>query len=122
MSTATTSSAPDPPAQWTALSDDEITLGNVETLLKPISDDLWVSAACVDRILDDATVQKALLDLGLQRTSAATQRARITAARVGSPSTGDDGEGEERGETAKCEPEGPISRNLLRRSIGRGNI
>ena len=95
MSTATTSSAPDPPAQWTALSDDEITLGNVETLLKPISDDLWVSAACVDRILDDATVQKALLDLGLQRTSAATQRARITAARVGSPSTGDDGEGEE---------------------------
>ena len=87
MSTATTSSAPDPPAQWTALSDDEITLGNVETLLKPISDDLWVSAACVDRILDDATVQKALLDLGLQRTSAATQRARITAARLGSPST-----------------------------------
>ncbi|RPD64880.1 Sec39-domain-containing protein [Lentinus tigrinus ALCF2SS1-6] len=94
MSTATTSSAPDPPAQWTALSDEEISLDNVETLLNPISDDLWVSAACVDRILDDATVQKALLDLGAERTSAAAQRARITAARVVSPVSGD-GEGEE---------------------------
>ncbi|KAI0721334.1 secretory pathway protein Sec39-domain-containing protein [Cerioporus squamosus] len=98
MSTATTSSAPDPSAQWTALSDDELSLDDVETLLQPISDGLWVSAACVDRILDDATVQKALLDLGVERTSAAAQRARLTAARV-VPASGSDGEAEEDQET-----------------------
>ena len=82
MSTPTTSSAPDAPSRWTALADDEVSATTIEQLLKPINDDLWVSAACVDRILEDATVQRALLDLGVERTSAAVQRAREAAGRV----------------------------------------
>ncbi|KAL1951057.1 hypothetical protein VTO73DRAFT_206 [Trametes versicolor] len=79
MSTATTSAPPNLSAQWTALPDDDVSLDNVKQLLEPIRDDLWVSAACADRILDDATVQRSLLDLGLDRTDAAASRARSAA-------------------------------------------
>ncbi|OJT04537.1 Neuroblastoma-amplified sequence [Trametes pubescens] len=81
MSTATTSALPNLAAQWTALSDDDVSLDNVKQLLEPIRDDLWVSAACADRFLDDATVQRSLLDLGLDRTGAAASRARSAAVR-----------------------------------------
>ncbi|KAJ7706312.1 secretory pathway protein Sec39-domain-containing protein [Mycena rosella] len=43
---------------WTSRSDSELTVDNVHTSLDSIKDDLWVAAACVDRILDDATVQR----------------------------------------------------------------
>lgn len=92
MSTATPSSALDSATQWTALSDCELSLDSVETLLKPIRDELWVAAACVDRILDDAAVQRALVDLGVERTSATVQRARSAAAHAGRLSTEDDDE------------------------------
>ncbi|KAI0756697.1 secretory pathway protein Sec39-domain-containing protein [Daedaleopsis nitida] len=92
MSTATSSSAPDLPAQWTALSDDELSLTHVDSLLKPIRDELWVSAACVDRILDDANVQRVLLDLGVERTSAAAQRAHSAATHVSKVAGEDDDE------------------------------
>ncbi|KAI0639715.1 secretory pathway protein Sec39-domain-containing protein [Trametes polyzona] len=98
MATATTSSPPSLPAQWTALSDEELSLDNVEQLLKPIRDDLWVSAACADRILDDPTLQRSLLELGLDRTNAAVSRARSAAshARRGSVG-GEDGLEEDAG-------------------------
>ena len=79
MSSATTSSALDPATQWASLPDTDISLENVEHLLKPVQDDLWVSAACVDRILDDPTVQQALLDLGIERTAGAVGRAQSAA-------------------------------------------
>ncbi|KAI0778492.1 Sec39-domain-containing protein [Trametes elegans] len=79
MSTATTSLPPDLPAQWTTLSDNDISLDSVEQVLKPIRNDLWVAAACLDRIVDDATTQKSLLDLGLERTEPAILRARSAA-------------------------------------------
>lgn len=81
MATATTSAPPNLSAQWAALSDDDVSLDNVKQLLEPIRDDLWVSAACADRILDDATVQRSLLELGLDRTDAAASRARSAAVR-----------------------------------------
>ncbi|PIL31647.1 hypothetical protein GSI_06349 [Ganoderma sinense ZZ0214-1] len=84
MSTATTSPAPDAPSQWIALADNDVSLDYVDKLLKPTHDDLWVSVACVDRILEDATVQKALLNLGVQRTSSSIMRAREAAAGVAS--------------------------------------
>ncbi|KAI8980702.1 secretory pathway protein Sec39-domain-containing protein [Trametes punicea] len=87
MATVTTSLPSEPSAQWAALADNEISLDNVEQLLKPIRDDLWVSAACLDRILDDAVVQRSLLDLGLERSEPAASRARSAAARVGHSST-----------------------------------
>ncbi|TFY76821.1 hypothetical protein EWM64_g7190 [Hericium alpestre] len=39
-----------------------------------VKDDLWVVAASVDRVLDDVTVQRALVELGLERTDPALQR------------------------------------------------
>ncbi|KAI0673446.1 Sec39-domain-containing protein [Trametes maxima] len=101
MSTATTSLPSDLPSQWAPLSDDELSLDNVEHVLKPIRDDLWVSAACLDRILDDAVVQQSLLDLGLERTEAASARARSFVSRVDKgPPEGEDGqtEGDEEAE------------------------
>lgn len=92
MSTATTSTTPDLPTQWTALSDYQLSLDSVEQLLKPIHDDLWVSAACVDRILEDATVQRVLLDIGIERTASSVQRAKNAATGVGNFTSEDDDE------------------------------
>ncbi|KAH9944120.1 secretory pathway protein Sec39-domain-containing protein [Epithele typhae] len=74
MSTATTSSTPDPATQWTSLADADLSVDDVAKLLKPIREDFWVAAACVDRVLDDSTVQQALLDLGIERTLEAAER------------------------------------------------
>ncbi|KAJ7125711.1 secretory pathway protein Sec39-domain-containing protein [Mycena crocata] len=65
---------------WTALSDDELTVESVQKSLGPIKDDLWVAAACVDRIVDDAAVQRVLLDIGLERSTAALRRSQAAAA------------------------------------------
>lgn len=101
MSTATTSSAPDAPSQWIALADNEVTLDYVERLLEPIHDDLWVSAACLDRLLEDVTVQKALLDLGVERTSSSLSRARNAVACLDSDEEEGSGRETEVGERAR---------------------
>jgi hypothetical protein len=64
---------------WTTLSDNELTVENVHKSLDPIKDDLWVAAACVDRILDDTALQRVLLDIALERTTAAVRRSQPTA-------------------------------------------
>ena len=109
MSTATTSSVPDPVVQWAALPDPDISLDNVEQLLRPIQDDLWVSAACVDRILDDAAVQRALLDLGVERTAGAMRRARSVASRI--TSEDDDDAGEREGSVEDAGAPGRLARH-----------
>ncbi|PFH54789.1 hypothetical protein AMATHDRAFT_134847 [Amanita thiersii Skay4041] len=63
---------------WSAIPDAELTLDSINRLLIPIQDDLWVVAACADRILDDTDVQHALLDLGLTRTLHAIERCKAT--------------------------------------------
>ncbi|KAJ7293449.1 Sec39-domain-containing protein [Mycena rebaudengoi] len=60
---------------WTALSDTELTAEAVQQL-EHIKDDLWVAAACTDRIVDDAAVQRLLLNIGLQRTTPALRRSQ----------------------------------------------
>ncbi|KAJ7275172.1 secretory pathway protein Sec39-domain-containing protein [Mycena haematopus] len=67
-------------ADWTALSDNELTVENVHQSLDSIKDDLWVTAASVDRILDDAVVQRVLLNIALERTVAALRRSQATLA------------------------------------------
>ena len=62
--------------RWTALSDDELTTDAVEQFLFPIPDDLWVTTACTDRLLEDTSVQMKLLELGLSRTESAVHRSR----------------------------------------------
>ncbi|KAF7339577.1 Sec39-domain-containing protein [Mycena sanguinolenta] len=68
------------PVDWSSLLDTELTAENVHQSLDPIKDDLWVAAACVDRILDDAAVQRVLLDIALERTTAALRRSQATLA------------------------------------------
>ncbi|GBE77859.1 hypothetical protein SCP_0107410 [Sparassis crispa] len=75
-SASTSTSREDPYTQWTRITDDELTTDNVEQLLKPVRDDFWAAAACVDRIVEDPTVQRSLLDLGIERTQPALERSR----------------------------------------------
>ncbi|KAE9408229.1 hypothetical protein BT96DRAFT_1013685 [Gymnopus androsaceus JB14] len=62
--------------RWTELADDGLTVNDIQSILKTIPDDLWVSAACSDRLLDDVTVQRALLEAGLERTQSASERVK----------------------------------------------
>ena len=58
--------------RWTELNDDQLTVNNVQDVLKAISDDVWVSAACTDRLVDDLSVQRATLDIGIERSHSAS--------------------------------------------------
>lgn len=62
--------------QWIERSDDNITTHFIQECLGQIPENMWVAAACLDRLLDDATLQRTLLELGLKRTESALQRAR----------------------------------------------
>lgn len=63
-----------PSQTWLSLNNDELTTENINELLAPIHDDLWVVSACVDRILNDTAVQHTLLALGLSRAERVVQR------------------------------------------------
>ncbi|KAK7694896.1 hypothetical protein QCA50_002084 [Cerrena zonata] len=73
---STSSTTLTPYARWNSIPDDELTLNDIQECLIPASDDLWVVAACADRLVNDLTLQQALLDLGLKRTEAAVERSR----------------------------------------------
>ncbi|THH33542.1 hypothetical protein EUX98_g631 [Antrodiella citrinella] len=75
-STSTTTPTHDLYTKWTSISDEDLTLNDFAETLSPIPDDLWVAAACVDRLLEDVVMEKSLLELGLQRTEAALDRCR----------------------------------------------
>ncbi|KAJ7783647.1 Sec39-domain-containing protein [Mycena maculata] len=88
--------------EWTSLSDSELTAQSVHKALDSIKDDLWVAAACADRILDDAVVQRVLLDIGLERTTVALRRCQAAAA------VDDDSE-----DTTSATPETSVGRDAL---------
>ncbi|KAK1228613.1 hypothetical protein PQX77_008207 [Marasmius sp. AFHP31] len=58
-----------PYTRWTDLADGELTVDNVEGILSILPDDLWVAAACADRLVDDIPLQQKLLEIGLGRTN-----------------------------------------------------
>lgn len=62
--------------QWTQLEDHEITPDAIQRILLPVSDDLWVAAACLDRLTENHETQRSLLDLGIKRTEVAVKRAQ----------------------------------------------
>ncbi|KAF9015509.1 secretory pathway protein Sec39-domain-containing protein [Cyathus striatus] len=66
-----------PYQRWNALPDTQLTVDVVHQSLGSIQDDLWAAAACADRVLDDFSVQQALLNVGLERTHPAAERCRI---------------------------------------------
>ncbi|KAJ3564975.1 hypothetical protein NP233_g7936 [Leucocoprinus birnbaumii] len=63
-----------PYEQWTSIPDVDLTVDRIEAILSQARDDLWVAAACVDRLLDDITIQRMLLQAGLSRTASAIGR------------------------------------------------
>ncbi|EPQ60541.1 hypothetical protein GLOTRDRAFT_68266 [Gloeophyllum trabeum ATCC 11539] len=67
--------------QWTNLSDEQITADAIPSVLGKVQDDLWVAAACTDRVVEDVSVQHALLTFGLQRTQATAGNAVLGAVR-----------------------------------------
>ncbi|KAJ7103660.1 secretory pathway protein Sec39-domain-containing protein [Mycena belliarum] len=87
---------------WNALSDKQLTVQNIHKSLDSIKDDLWVAAACVDRIVDDATVQRVLLEIALERTTPALRRSQAAAA----PDDESDG-------SSEAADEAPLKRDAL---------
>ena len=65
-----------PYARWNSISDDELTTNDIQECLTNAPDDLWVVAACADRLVNDPALQQALLDLGVRRTEGALERSR----------------------------------------------
>lgn len=62
--------------QWTELTDAELSVGSSEKIIGSIPDNLWVAAACFERLVDDASVQRVLLETGIKRTDAAVTRCK----------------------------------------------
>ncbi|KAG0696042.1 secretory pathway protein Sec39-domain-containing protein [Suillus ampliporus] len=62
--------------RWETLKDDQVTVSDVQDALTPVTDDLWVAAACVDRFLSDEGVQRSLIELGIKRTNTAVDRCK----------------------------------------------
>lgn len=54
---------------WQKTPDDQLTAELITELLEDISDDLWVTAACAERIVNDAEVSQVLVKTGLRRSS-----------------------------------------------------
>lgn len=69
-----------PHVRWQNIQDQDISLEVVRDVLSAVDDDLWVVAACVDRLVDSVDTQRSLLELGITRTNSAVHRAQ--AARI----------------------------------------
>ncbi|TFK30780.1 hypothetical protein FA15DRAFT_31165 [Coprinopsis marcescibilis] len=65
-----------PSTVWEDLHDAQVTPETVSAVLASIDDDVWVAAACVDRLLDDTTTQQTLLLHGISRTDSTTHRCK----------------------------------------------
>lgn len=81
MTSASTSTSvpPDFPSQWTQIGDDKLTADIVQNGLVAVADDLWVTAACVDRLVEDVSLQRTLLEIGISRTDSAIRRSKVAA-------------------------------------------
>src|SRR5438309_1898858 len=60
--------------QWLQLDDGQVTTDDVHQLLGQVNDDHWVTLACVERVINDPNVQRALLDLGISRSERVVER------------------------------------------------
>ncbi|KAF6766537.1 secretory pathway protein Sec39-domain-containing protein [Ephemerocybe angulata] len=63
-------------SRWKALTDEELTTDAVYDILGAVPDDVWATAACVDRILEDRNTQHALLVHGISRTDSVLERCK----------------------------------------------
>lgn len=73
-----------PHIRWQNIQDQDLTTGDVHDVLSSVDDDLWVVAACVDRLVNCVDTQRSLLELGIARTNSAVHRAQA-APRIPTP-------------------------------------
>lgn len=62
--------------RWQNIRDQDISPENIRNVLSAVDHDLWVVAACVDRLVDNPDAQRLLLELGTTRTNEAVHRAQ----------------------------------------------
>ncbi|CAE6418929.1 unnamed protein product [Rhizoctonia solani] len=107
--------------RWIDLSNEDVTPDIIRDILFPLEDELWVSAACADRILSDVEAQTALLELGLLRTSRASEKVQADVEYL--INTGDDADPEQQfdedddGNELGAERARPTESNLLKRVL-----
>ena len=65
-----------PHIRWQNIQDQDITSQDIQNVLSTVDDDLWIVAACVDRLVNSVDTQRSLLELGIARTSSAVRRAQ----------------------------------------------
>ena len=106
-SSATTSTENGLCKRWIKLSDNQLTLESIQQYLGPTTDDLWVTAACAERLLEDPAVQKSLLEFGLKRTESAAHRSKFIFI------SGGVDEDEDGGEQTRADTEEQRRRNAL---------
>ncbi|KAF8140376.1 secretory pathway protein Sec39-domain-containing protein [Boletus edulis] len=70
-----------------AIQDQDMTPENIRDVLSAVDDDLWVVAACVDRLVNNVDTQQSLLELGITRTNSAVHRAQAVP-RISTPDAG----------------------------------
>lgn len=73
-----------PHTRWQNTRDEDISPENIQNVLSVVVDDLWVVAACVDRLVDNPDTQRLLLELGMARTKLAVHRAQAMPAATSS--------------------------------------
>ena len=66
--------------RWLELHKHQITTDDVRDVLGEVDNDLWVVSACVDCVVDNTGVQRALLDLGIARSELVAERCENTVA------------------------------------------
>ncbi|CAE6511414.1 unnamed protein product [Rhizoctonia solani] len=103
--------------RWVDLSNEDINPDVIRDVLFPLDDELWVAAACADRILLDVEAQTALLELGLLRTSRASEKIQAALEDLGN--SGDDTDPEEQldGDENENERTKSTESDLLRRAL-----
>lgn len=86
------STSTNPSARWAALQEENISPDVIRSILQSVQDDLWVITACVDRLLDDTTTQKAMLEYGMARSAPAVNQCQIAIETPGPNDPTDDGD------------------------------
>ncbi|KIJ45144.1 hypothetical protein M422DRAFT_167113 [Sphaerobolus stellatus SS14] len=69
--------------EWLALPPEATTLEKVDSVLRHIGDESWITAAVTDRVVDNVDVERAMLALGLEKTNSAVERSKRAMVAIG---------------------------------------
>ncbi|KAF8609240.1 hypothetical protein BDV93DRAFT_518087 [Ceratobasidium sp. AG-I] len=89
--------------RWVDLTNDELTPDVIRDTLLQLEDDVWVAAACADRILSDVDAQTTLLELGLLRSAHASEKIQTALEQLANARLDEEAEEQSGGEEAEGE-------------------